>query len=46
MGAAMSTFTVLVAWAIPIVIALIIMSRVYRSPAREELEQADQVQPD
>jgi hypothetical protein len=46
MGAGMSTFWVLVAWAIPWIIALIIMMRVYESPSREELERADQLQPD
>ena len=46
MGAGMSTFWVLVAWAIPWIIALIIMFMVYRPPSREELEQLDQLQPD
>ena len=46
MGAGMSTFMVLLAWAIPWIIALIIMIRAYESPSQEELERADQLQPD
>ena len=46
MSAGMSTFWALVAWAIPWIIALIIMIWAYKSPSREELEQSDQLQPD
>jgi hypothetical protein len=46
MSAGMSTFWALVAWAIPWIIALIVMIRAYESPSQEELERADQVQPD
>jgi hypothetical protein len=46
MGAGMSTFMVLVAWAIPWIIALIIMIRAYESPPEDELARADNVQPD
>jgi hypothetical protein len=46
MGAGMSTFIVLLAWALPIVIAVAMMAMYYRSPSREELEQYDRIQPD
>jgi hypothetical protein len=46
MSAGMSTFWALVAWAIPWIIALIFMIKLYESPPPEELERADQVQPD
>lgn len=46
MGAGMSTFVVLLAWALPIGIALILMAMYYRSPSREELEKWDELQPD
>jgi hypothetical protein len=46
MGAGMSTFVVLLAWALPIVIALILMATYYRSPPKEELDQWDALQPD
>jgi hypothetical protein len=46
MSAGMSTFWALLLWAIPWIIALIIMIRAYESPSQEELERADQVQPD
>jgi hypothetical protein len=46
MSAGMSTFWALVLWAIPWIIALIIMITAYKSPSQEELERSDQVQPD
>jgi hypothetical protein len=46
MSAGMSTFWALVLWAVPWIIALIFMIKLYESPSQEELERADQVQPD
>lgn len=46
MGAGMSTFVVLLVWALPIVIAVGFMAMYYRSPPPEELEQWDAMQPD
>ena len=46
MGAGMSTFVVLLAWAAPIAIALVIMAFNYRSPSAEELARYDSMQPD
>jgi hypothetical protein len=46
MSAGMSTFWALVLWAIPWIIALIIMISAYEPPPQDELERADQLQPD
>ncbi len=46
MSAGMSTFLVLLAWAAPIAVAVVIMAFCYRSPSREELERYDALQPD
>lgn len=46
MGAATSTLIALLAWALPIAIALGFMMRLYRSPSAEELAEADRMQPD
>lgn len=46
MSAGMSTFLVLLAWALPIVIALLFMAVYYSSPPPEELAKWDEVQPD
>jgi hypothetical protein len=46
MGAGASTFIVVLAWATPIIIALIFMAFTYRSPPPEELAQWDEVHPD
>lgn len=46
MSAGTSTFIVLLVWAAPIVIGLILMQMYYRSPPAAELAIADEVQPD
>jgi hypothetical protein len=46
MSAGLSTFIVLLAWAAPIVIGLILMRMYYHSPTEAELVKADEVQPD
>lgn len=46
MSPAMSTFMVVLAWAAPIVIALIFMIIYYRPPTEEELLKFDELQPD
>lgn len=46
MSAATSTLIALLGWALPIVIALVLMIKLYRSPSPEELAEADRVQPD
>jgi hypothetical protein len=46
MSAGTSTFIVLLAWAAPIVIGLILMGMYYRSPTAADLAKADEVQPD
>ena len=46
MSAATSTLIALLGWAVPIVIALGFMMKLYRSPSAEELAEADSIQPD
>lgn len=46
MSPAMSTFVVVLAWALPIVIALVYMAIYYRPPTAAELEQYDSIQPE
>jgi hypothetical protein len=46
MSAGASTFIVLLAWAAPIVIGLILMGMYYRSPTAAELAKSDEMQPD
>jgi hypothetical protein len=43
MSAGLSTFIVTALWALPIVIALILMVVYYRPPSLEEIRRADEV---
>lgn len=46
MSAGLSTFIVLLGWAAPIVIGLILMGMYYHPPTAAELAKTDEVQPD
>jgi len=43
MGAGLSTFIAIALWALPIIIALILMVAYYRPPNMEEIQKADEV---
>lgn len=43
MSAGLSTFIVTAVWALPIIIALILMAAYYRPPSMDEIRKADEV---